>query len=102
MTRYYMRWHLNPLTVPVNPEERGKLWITMLEMVKADLKSGALTDWGVWFDSSGGYAFADTDEVSLNAAILIWMPHIVYDIKPVLSVDQVLANIKKAAAAAKK
>jgi hypothetical protein len=69
---------------------------------RTDLKSGALTDWGVWFDSSGGYAFADTDEVSLNAAILIWMPHIVYDIKPVLSVDQVLANIKKAAAAAKK
>ena len=102
MTRFYMRWHMNPLTVPVNPEERGKLWITMLEMVKADLKSGTLTDWGVWFDSSGGYAFADTDEVSLNAAILKWMPYIVYDIKPVLSVDQVLANIKKAAAAAKK
>ena len=102
MTRFYMRWQMNPLTVPVNPEERGKLWITMLEMVKAELKSGMLTDWGIWFDLSGGYAFADTDEVSLHAAILKWMPYIVYDIKPVLSVDQVLANIKKAAAAATK
>ena len=102
MTRFYMRWQMNPLTVPVNPEERGKLWVTMLEMVKAELKSGMLTDWGVWFDLSGGYAFADTDEVALHAAILKWMPYKVYDIKPVLSVDQVLANIKKAAAAATK
>jgi hypothetical protein len=97
-----MRWHINPLTVPVNPEERVKLWITMLEMVKADLKSGSLTDWGVWFDSSGGYAIAESDEVSLHSVILKWMPYIVFDSKPVLSVDQCIANIKKAAAAAKK
>lgn len=102
MTRYYMKWHINPLTVPVSPEERGKLWITMLEMVKADLKSGVLTDWGVGPDSSEGYALAETDEVSLNAEIIKWLPHIVYDIRPVLSVDQVLGNIKKAAAGAKK
>jgi hypothetical protein len=74
----------------------------MLEMVKADLKSGALTVWGIWCDSSAGFAFAETDEVSLHAAILKWMPYIVFDNKPVLSVDQVLTNIRKAAAAVKK
>jgi len=93
---------MNPLTIPVNPEERGKLWIRMLEMVKADLKNGTLSDWGVRMDSSGGFAFAETDEATLHAAILKWMPYIEYDIRPVLSVDQVLANIRQAAAAAKK
>jgi hypothetical protein len=97
-----MRWHINPLTTPVNPEERGKLWINLLEMVKADMKSGLLTDWGIWFDSSGGFAIAESEEDTLHAAILKWIPYIVFDIKPVLSVDLVLGNIKKAAAAVKK
>ena len=102
MTRYFMKWHINPLTVPVKPEERVKLWISMLEMVKADLKSGALTDWGMHSDLSGGFALAETDEVSLHAEILKWIPHIVFDIKPVLTADQVIANTNKAAAAAKR
>jgi uncharacterized tellurite resistance protein B-like protein len=35
---------MNPMAIPMNPEERVKLWMTMLEMVKADLKSGVMTD----------------------------------------------------------
>ncbi len=92
MTRYSMKWHINPLTVPVNPEESAKQWITILEMVKADLKPGALTDRRVWSDSSAGYAFAETDEDSLQATIMKWL----------LNVDQVIGNIRKRAAAAAK
>jgi hypothetical protein len=102
MSRYYMKWQINPLTVPARPEERVKLWISLLDMVKADLKSGMLTDWGMNSDLSGGFALAETDEVSLHAEILKWIPYIVFDIKPVLSAEQVMANTTKAAAAAKK
>ncbi len=91
-----MRWHLNPMLIPTKPEELGKLWISMLEMVKADLKSGILTDWGICSDSSAGYAFAEADEKSLHIAILKWIPYVIFDIKPVLSVDQVIADIKQA------
>ena len=102
MTKYYMRWHLNPMLIPTKPEEIGKLWLMMLEMVKTDLKSGALTDWGICSDSSAGYAFADTDEKSLHVAILKWIPYVIFDIKPVLAVDQVIANIKQVGAAVKR
>jgi hypothetical protein len=87
---------------PANPEERVKLWLTMLEMVKADLKSGGFTDWGNYCDSSGGYALAETDEKTIHASIIKWVPYVSFDIRPVLSADQVYANIKQAAAAAKK
>ncbi len=96
-----MKWHLNSMLIPTNPDERVKLWITMLEMVRADLKSGALIDWGICSDSNAGYAFADTDEKSLHATILKWVPYVIFDIKPVIAVDQVVANIKQVAAAAK-
>lgn len=102
MTRFYMKWQLDPLFTPQNPEERVKLWLTMLEMVKADLKSGGFEDWGVCNDNSEGYCFAQTDEKTLHATILKWMPYVRFDVKPVLTVDQVMANIKQVAAAAKK
>ena len=90
------------MTVPANPEERVKYWLSLLELVKADLKSGTFTDWGICNDSSEGYCFAETDENTLNAGIIKWLPYIIFDVKPVLTVDQIIANVKKAAAAAKK
>ena len=102
MSKFYMRWHLNPILIPTNPEERVKLWISMLELVKADIKSGALIDWGMCSDSSGGYAFAETDEKTLHTTILRWMPYVNFNIKPVMTADQVIDSIKRAAAGPKK
>ncbi|RXE56638.1 hypothetical protein ABH15_00145 [Methanoculleus taiwanensis] len=97
MARFYMRWHLNPLAAPTDQEELAKLWMRMLEMVKADLKEGRLTDWGSCSDASAGYAFAETDEKSLYAAVLKWIPYVVFDIKPVLTVDECIECIQRAA-----
>jgi hypothetical protein len=97
-----MKWTMNPLTVPPNPEERVKYWLSLLEGVRAQLKSGELTDWGITCDSDEGYCFAETDEKTLHATVVKWLPYIRFDIKPVIPVDEVIANVKKAAAAAKK
>ena len=95
MTKFYMKWHLRHMFIPTNPEERVKLWISMLEMVKADLKSDRFTDWGSNFDVSGGYAVAEGTEVDINASILKWIPYVIFDIKPVLSVDQMIGTTIK-------
>jgi hypothetical protein len=102
MTKFYMRWHLNPMLIPTNAEERVKLWMSMLDMVKSDLKSGALLDWGMCCDDSGGYAFAETDEKILHSLILRWIPYVSFNIKPVLTIDQSIESIKRAAAGPKK
>lgn len=102
MAKYYMKWQMNQMIIPANPEERVKLWLTMLEMVRAELKSGSLIDWGVTCDSSEGYALAETDEKTLHAIELKWIPYVIFDSRPVLTVDQCIANIRQVAAAAKK
>ena len=96
-----MRWHLNHAFIPTNPEERVKLWMAMLEMVKADLKSGAIRDWGICSDDSGGYAFAETDEKTLHTTILKWIPYVSFNIKPVLTADQTMESIRQATEAKK-
>jgi hypothetical protein len=73
----------------------------MLDMVKADLKTGAITDWGVCYNGSAGYALSELSEQDLYEAMLKWMPYVEFDVKPVLDVDQVIESMKKVAAAAK-
>ena len=96
-----MKWRKNQHIIPTNPEEQAKLWMTLLEWLKTEKKAGLFTDWGACCDGSSGYCIADTDEVSLHLALLKYQPHIIFDVKPVLSLDQAYENIKKAVAAAK-
>ncbi|MCU0627977.1 MAG: hypothetical protein MUE45_00590 [Methanoregulaceae archaeon] len=93
---------MNPMTVPADPADRVKYWLSLLEGVRAQLKSGDLKDWGITCDNAEGYCFADTDEKTLHATVVTWLPYIQFDIRPVIGVDEVIAHVKSAAAAAKK
>jgi len=102
MPKFYVKWQLNPLMIPPTPEERAKLWLSLLEMIKADMKAGKVKDWGNCCDGSGGYAIREeANEADLFAAMLRWVPYVSFDAKPVITVDQTVESIKKAAAAAK-
>jgi len=100
MAKSWVRWQLNPQFIPVDPEKRGKLWLQMLDMVKADMKAGAFTEWGVCYDASAGYAFSELSEQDLYTSLMKWAPYVEFDVKPVLNVDQVIESVKKLAAAA--
>lgn len=102
MTKFYSQWHLNPSLIPTNPEERAKLWLRLLEQVKADMKSGDMLDWGIAADLSSGYTFRETDEKGLIMDVSRWVPFLIVDAKPVLSVDEAIEAVKKVAAGAKK
>ncbi len=101
MTRFYIRFRKNPLTMPTDPADGVKLWMTMLEGVKEDMKSGVFSDWGDCTDTSEGYCISEVDEKMLHTAILKYVPYIIFTIKPVLTVDQVMESIQRAVAAAK-
>ena len=103
MTKFYVKWQLNPLSTPSDPEERAKLWVSMLEMVKADMLAGRIKDWGNCADGSGGYAIREeASEAEFFTSILKWMPYVTFDAKPVITVDQTIESIKRAAAVVKR
>ncbi len=75
----------------------------MLEKVKTDMKNGRLVDWGNNADGSGGYSIREAaNETDLFTWMLKWMPHVNFEVKPVLTVDQTIESIKKAATEAKR
>ncbi len=102
MPKFYIRWELDLTKIPVNPEERVKLWLTMLEMTAADLRAGVLKDWGMCSDASCGYGFSELSEADLYTALIKWMPYVKFDVKPVLTVTQTIDSLKKAVAAMKR
>ena len=81
MTRIFLRLRINPNLIPTNPEERVKLWISIFEMLRIDLKLDAINDWGICNDGSAGYAFVEGDEEAVYRTIRKWTPYVNFDIK---------------------
>jgi hypothetical protein len=101
--KFYVKWQMDPTKTPANPEEMVKGWLLMAEMVKADMKAGKIKDFGVAAGAAGGYAIREeASETDLFTALLKWLPSVQFEVTPVLTVDQAVESIKKAAAAAKK
>lgn len=103
MAKFYVKWWLEPTKVPVDAEQRVKGWLSMLEMIKASLNAGVTKDWGMAAGGDFGYTISEAaNEAELFTRLLAWIPHAHFEVVPVLTVDQAIEAIKKAAAAAKK
>ena len=101
MSKFYIRWCKNQHTIPTDPAEQAKLWMMLLEWVRAEQKAGLFKDWGSCADAGSGYCIAETDELSLQSQLLKYQPFIIFSVKPVLSAEQTMESIKRAIAAAK-
>jgi hypothetical protein len=101
MAKLYIRWWKNQQVIPKNPEELAKVWLTLLEWVRAEQKAGLFTDWGACCDGASGYCIAERDEAAIHSQLLKYQPYVVFSVKPVLSVDQTIESINRAVAAAK-
>ena len=99
MTKFFMKWWVDSSKLPATPQEGAKLRLKMLEMVKAELSAGRLIEWGQFSNGKDGYAITEASEEDVFATMLKWMPVIAYKVFPVLSVDQSMEAVKKAAAA---
>jgi hypothetical protein len=97
MPKFYVKWQLNPIATPADPEQRVKGWLSMLDAVKGEMQSGRMKDWGQCCDGSAGYCIIEAaSETDVFTSLLKWMPYVNFDAKPVITVDQTIASIKKA------
>ena len=101
MTRWLMLWKFNPLAIPADREQASKVRTVFNEMTKGMLETGAIQDWGIYADSSEGYALWDDGgdtEAGLSQALettFMMMPFMTCDVRPVMDVDQARATIRQ-------
>jgi hypothetical protein len=103
MTKFFIKWWVDSaIAASVYPDrlqEAAKLNLKMLEMTKADLSAGMITEWGTSCSGMEGYAITEASEEDLSAYMLKYAPVIAYKVFPILNVDQSMEVAKKAAAA---
>ena len=102
MPKFLVLFEINSAMLPKVPEERMKAQISMLEMVKADLQSGAMKDFGVNAGGGSGYAISELSEAELYLSLLRWMPYVKFKALPMITVDQAIEGLKKLAEMMKK
>ncbi len=96
MAKFYVKWWLEPTKVPVEAEQRAKGWLSMLQMIKADLNAGVTKDWGMAAGGDFGYAISEAaNEAELFTRLLKYIPYAHFEVVPVLTVDQTMESIKK-------
>jgi len=94
MAKYLVLWELNLDKMPDDPKTRGEGWTMMLQMIKQDLEAGIDTDWGCFVGETQGYTVSESDPVELMKLLQRFAPFVLFEVRQVLSVDDVMEVAK--------
>jgi len=94
MGKYLVLWELDQTKIPISPQERGAAWAAFMDMIKEDIKKGVIKDWGVFVSESSGYTVSEGTEVEITNMSQKYVPFVIFEVHPVMSVEQVDEVIK--------
>ena len=91
MPKFLVRWRMNPKECFKTAEERNMFMQRVLVETRALLQSGLMKDWGGYVDGTGGYLILELpSEMEAFASLRPWMPQVDFDVRQVLTVDQLV------------
>ena len=94
MGRYLLLWELDWTKIPISRQERGTGFDGLMEGVKEDIRKGLMKDWGAFVGEVSGYAVAEGTEVEIGNMVQRYVPFVIFEVHPVMSVEQLGEVIK--------
>ena len=88
MGKVLLLWELDRTRVSADPKERLTAWTMMTNMVKSDLKSGNLKEWGMFAAELAGYAIREGTDEETAIETGRYEPYVKFKAYSVLSVSQ--------------
>ena len=88
-------WEANDSLMPIDREERRKLIMSMLEGVKKSVDSGEMKMWGISSGGGNGFSISERSSKEIFALAMKYAPYIKFQIKPMLSVDEMIDIMKE-------
>lgn len=88
MGKVLLLWELDRTRVAVDPKERITAWTMMMNMIKNDLRSGGLKDWGMFTGELAGYAIREGTDEEIAIATGRYEPYAKFKAYSILSVSQ--------------
>jgi hypothetical protein len=87
--KYLGLWEIDQSRIPVDPVERGNLFLLMLSMVKQDMESGKTKEFGGFVGENNGFFFAEGSEVEISIMLQQYVPYVSFKVYPAMKFDQV-------------
>ena len=87
MAKYLVLWELDETRIPVDPKERAAGWKPLVDMVKKDMESGFMKDWGGYIGETSGYTIYEGAELDLSIHLQQYVPFVRFKVHPVGSVS---------------
>jgi hypothetical protein len=94
MTMFLLLWEADISRAPLDPKERLAGWAKLLNMIKEDIESGRLKDWGEFPGEHAGYAIMEGTELEVLIGTERYVPFVRFETHSVLSLSQVLEGVK--------
>jgi hypothetical protein len=94
MGRYLVLWETDEAKIPLDPKVRRESWLAGCEMVRQDIKSGLIKDWGYFLGQTKGFAINEGIEEEVGKAVLKYIPYFRFQVFPIRTVDQLVEAIK--------
>ena len=88
MPRYLMTWELDTTKVPISPQERAATWLPMIQMVKQDMQSGLLKEWGTHIGEMKGFGVFEGSEEETSKMAQKYIPFVQFTTHPIITIDQ--------------
>ena len=89
MGKYLVLWEMDLGRVAGGTREQGADWLALTGAVKADMKNGITTDWGVFTGELRGYAIHEGTEEEIMGTLLHFVPYIKFEVHSVAALAQV-------------
>jgi hypothetical protein len=89
MAKYLVLWEMDPARISGSASEQGNDWLALTGAVKADMKKGVTTDWGVFTGELRGYAIHEGTEAEIMSTLLRFVPYIRFEVHSVAALAQV-------------
>ena len=89
MAKCHLFWSLDSSRVPADAKERGDAWGLMMALVKKDMESGLVKDWGAFTSEGQGYCIVEGSNVEIMKMTEQYVPYIQFEIKPASTVEEV-------------
>ena len=87
MPRYLMTWELDTTKVPINPKERATAMLPMIQMVKQDMQSGLIKEWGCYIGETKGFGLFEGSEEEANRMAQKYIPIVHFTTHPLVTID---------------
>ena len=83
-----MTWELDQTKIPIDPKERANTWLPMIQMVKQDMQSGKLKEWGTHIGEMKGFGVYEGSEEEAGRMVQKYVPFVQFTTHPIITIDQ--------------